>query len=92
MLKVFNFRISAHDLFALTSRPQTLVAVAEFASTSGIVETPEFPTTVDSAESFVIVPKPGPVPAPGTKIPQSCRLGQAQHPQEIYDVYASVLS
>ena len=93
MLKVFNFRTSPHDLFALTSRPQTLVAVAELASTSGIVWTPELPTTVDSAASEVIVPKPGVPPAPpGTKIPQSCRLGQGQQPQEESVVWANMLS
>ena len=72
MLNVFNFRMSPHDLFALTSSPQTLVAVAELARTSGTVLTDELPTTVAEAVSLVRLPNPGWVPShPGILIPAS---------------------
>ena len=59
MLNVFNLRISPQDLFALTSSPQTLVAVAELERMSGMVVIDELPTTVASASSLLKTPYPG---------------------------------
>ena len=59
MLNVFNLRISPQDLFALTSSPQTFVAVAELERMSGMVVIDELPTTVAEASSLLKAPYPG---------------------------------
>lgn len=66
----FTLKVSPHILFALTSSPQTFVAVAELVRTSGTIVLSAVEATVACPVPPPIVPNP-PVCVSGITIPQS---------------------